>query len=944
MSNMLMIIPLIVVGIMILWGFVIGTRNVVIRIIGVVISLIAAIISVIALKNLGFSGISPLLVTVLSGTELGDQILDFLALADTLGDTLVSVTTAFAAPIVFAVAFVVFAIITLVVGWIVSLIVALFTLKKDRKKRSVLVIVPCVIAQALITLFVLLTPIAVYGEVANEIVGRIDFSTEDNTVATVIETIDQVDSTTAISIYRNAGGKAVCKWLTSFKIDGQKSNFVNEADVIGRIVGDVLYLLENEISEYGKDEADAIRDLSESISDSLILPAIAGDVIYSATDAWLADESFFDFPIPELEEIGAEIFDEAFIHLLQIFHSDARDHDAFCADLDTIAGTVGILAEDGIFSSLGEGENALIDKLSSGATVRKLVAEFGSNPGFKILIGDVTNIGMRAIGTALNIPENAEAIYSDFTGSIAEELTVLNNSGMSDDEKCTEFAEVIKDAFAESGIEAELDDEVVKLYAQMIIEDFGSYNEVTKEDISEFFRAYSEVSNSLDPEKVKMESGNVTLLAGSESYDYSSNAYEGKSVEEISTQSGAGLLAKIMSAVIEARTNGKTNEEIGKMIEEAYIDYAVAAGKDAAAAKNIADSIAQNADVVTESLALATANMRSPETMAQSCLVVTLQDLLVDAESIAAALNSAEAVEKEAEAIGNVFNSMSEIIALLGESDGSMALDDLSNVAENIGAVLDNLSNTGALGAENTGKLMTAVMQSESVRSAANLDMASATEIAKAATESEDGKVNYKETMVGIASGASIAGKLADENEELTREDIRELLDNMNPQTAKVLNAYMTESRIAEFGVPESKVGISTDLVNNLLTEMGSKEKYSNEYESEIDGITTLFDLLNAATAKDKTENVIFNHGDEIGRLNTNAYDFIGTVLGSDMVCNALERSLNQNGELIQDPFGIEINENNKDYAAVKDALDKHYSETSDNRVNLIAALFGIER
>jgi hypothetical protein len=287
---------------------------------------------------------------------------------------------------------------------------------------------------------------------------------------------------------------------------------------------------------------------------------------------------------------------------------------------------------------------------------------------------------------------------------------------------------------------------------------------------------------------------------------------------------------------------------------------------------------------------------------------------------------------------------VSKIISLLGESDGSMGIGDLTNVAESIGEMLDDLCDTNVLGEENTGKLMTAVIQSESVRNAADLDMTSATELAKAATESEDGKVNYAETMAGIARGASVADKLADENKELTREDIRELLDNMNPQTAKVLNAYMTEKRVAGFGVPESKVAISTEMINSLLTEMGNKEKYSNDYESEIDGITTLFDLLNAATAKDKTERVIFNHGDETGRLNMNAYDFTAAILKSDMVCNALEKSLNKGGILTQDPFGLDLGENGKDYVAIKDALNKHYSETSNSRVNLIAALFGVER
>ena len=950
MGVLLFVIPLVLMGLMIAWGFLIGTRNVIIRIVGVGVSLVAAIGTVVILKNLGFASVSPILTSILSGTDIGDSILEFLASAEALGDSIVSIVTAFVAPLVFTLAFVLFAIVTWVIGWIVGLILMLIGSEGERKKRSAAIIIPCAAVQALLTAFILITPIAAYSNFASEVMGRSDITyEEDKTVDMISGGINEFESSPAVAVYRATGGKAVCKWLTSFEIGEDKSDLASEANALGRVVGDVMYLSEHKIIEYGEDEADAIRDLSSGISDSVILPAIAGEIVYSATDAWLDDNgTFFGVPTPDLDEMGAGIFDETFVHLLQIFHDDARDHDSFCADLDTVANTVVILAEDGVFASMGEDGNALINKLSGGETVRKLVAEFGDNPGFKILIGDITNIGMRAIGTTLNIPENADEVYSKFTGSIAGELTELNSSGKSDEEKSEELSAVIKEAFTDAGIVADIDDEVIKLYATMIIEDFGAYSEVTKENISEFFRAYSEVSDAIDPENDKMVCG-VSLLATSESYEYSSDAYAGKSVDEIRTQSGAGLLAEILDAVIKAQKNGATDAEIGKVIEDAYVGYAVASGKDADKAKDLAEAIAQKVEVVTEELVSATANMRSPETMMESSSVVTLEELLVDAVNYASSLDSAEAVEKEAEAIGNVFKSMSEIVSLIGENNGSMQLDDLSTVAEGIGAVLDNLSETGALGSENTGKLMTAVLQSESVRDAAKIDMSTATEIAKAATESEEGKVNYKETMVGIATGASVADKLADENKELTREDIRELLDNMNPQTAKVLNAYMTEERIAGFGVPESKAPLSTEMVNNLLTEMGNKEKYSSDYESEIDGITTLFDLLNAATAKDNSGKAIFNNGREVGRLNTNAYDFTGTVLGSDMVCNALANSLNKDGELMNDPFGLNLNKTNADYKAVEDALNKHLAESSDKsnsyreRIKAVAALFGME-
>lgn len=948
MKITLAFVPLLILGIMIGWGFVIGKRNVIIRSIGILVSFVAALISVFFVKGVGYSSVEPMLETLLSNTEIGESITDFLGSAQSIGDTLMSVCTAFVAPIVFFMVFIAFSVITWIIGWIVSLIMMCVS-PAGGKKRSPAVIIPCVIAQALLTLFVILTPISAYGSSVTAILYRADQLEGDSPLAEseafeVIEVIEDANDSVAVSAYRTLGGKAFCNMLTSFKINGEKSNLMYEADAIGRIAADVLYLSGNKLVDYGSDEAEAIKDIGEGLSDSVILPTLFGEFIYSATDKWLDGESFFGMSAPDLEGMGAEIFDEAFEHLIEVFHRDARDRDALCKHFETLANTVAILAEDGVFSAMGMEGNALIDKLSSGETVRKLIDTFGSNDGFKVLIGDVTNIGMRAIGSALSIPENAEEVYSDFTGSIAEKLTYVNNSEMSEDEKCDELASVIKESFTNSGVTAELDDEVVKLYAKMILEDFGSAGEVTSEDIAEFFRAYSEVSRALDPNGAKLEAdaGAIKLLSGGS--DYTNDAYAGKSAEELQSTSGAGILAVIMNEILAAEESGNcTDEDIRRIIEDALVEFARTAGKDEELAREFAQSISIEATKITQELIAATENMRSAETMAETSELVTIADLLVDPEGLAAALDSKEAVEKEAEAIGKVFSSVAEISGLIGEGNGEEGKG-LSDVAEGLGNILDGLSETSSVGADNTSKLMTAVMQSETVRNAADLDMATATELAKAATESENGKVNYTETMVGIAAGAGVAEKLADENAELTREDIRELLDSMNPQTAKVLKTYMNEKRVAGFGVPAEKVPTSTEMINNLLDEMGDKDKYADTYESEIDGISTLFDLLNAATAKNAEGKPIFNHGDEVGRLNSDAYSFMSTILGSDMVCNALDKSLNKDGGVVNDPFGLNLDENGRDYIAASEALDKLYGETADDRVNLIAALFGIER
>ena len=138
-------------------------------------------------------------------------------------------------------------------------------------------------------------------------------------------------------------------------------------------------------------------------------------------------------------------------------------------------------------------------------------------------------------------------------------------------------------------------------------------------------------------------------------------------------------------------------------------------------------------------------------------------------------------------------------------------------------------------------------MQSETVRESANLDHKTATELAKAATEKNpDGsKPNFTDTMNSLASGAALADKLSKEGETLTEDDVRQLLDDMTPQTAGMLKSYMTEERIRSFGIPEElAVKMATE---NPARLMGlNKGKIEVGYDADFIIVDEDFNLIRA--------------------------------------------------------------------------------------------------
>ena len=391
--------PIVALLIAFAWGIFIGIRNVRIRFIGVAVSFIFALIAAILVKNVSYSVVHDALTGIGGGSGMLNEVLTLLGNSEILSSSLVSFGGAFLAPLVFCIAFVVCAIVTWIIGWIVSLILS-FVMKKSEGKRidawwRVLIYAT---VQVMLTFFVILTPIAVYGDfisTAADVAEGAEIKIPFVDANELKKTADDVDSSLVVKAYKVTGGNLFCKGITSFKVGNAKTNIPQEIDAIGTFAGNIFKLTSHKITEYGEDDAELIREIGESFNDSLLITTLTGEIIHIATDAWIDDNDetkFLGKDKPQLEGSKLAMFSDAVDHILIALNGDSTDSNALRADIETIANIVVILAEDEVFSQMGgEGTTALINSLSSGSTVKKLVEELGANPSFKILIGDITN-------------------------------------------------------------------------------------------------------------------------------------------------------------------------------------------------------------------------------------------------------------------------------------------------------------------------------------------------------------------------------------------------------------------------------------------------------------------------------------------------------------------------------------------------------------------------
>ena len=190
---------------------------------------------------------------------------------------------------------------------------------------------------------------------------------------------------------------------------------------------------------------------------------------------------------------------EPFDHILEAFHNDAHDIDALRRDFETVELVMEILIDEGVIQSMSAANtNPLVEILSSGTTVDRLLAEIDKNPSFQPLRQDIITIGMRSVGSSLKITGDTDAIYEQFNDDMANKLNEFTSDpNLTPEEKKEKMTTTIRESYEEkAGKALDLSDEVIGIYADVILEEFDGRDDVTAEEMAQFFEGYSGIERN----------------------------------------------------------------------------------------------------------------------------------------------------------------------------------------------------------------------------------------------------------------------------------------------------------------------------------------------------------------------------------------------------------------------------------------------------------------
>ena len=815
MGTIFAIVLLVFVAICALWAvFVRKLVKTRLKSILVIVCVVLALVSTVAVKDFVLDPAfaeETLLPEVLP--NLPAEVAEFVNSSAVLREVALGVPVALLSPMIFVAIYTVLYILTTLIYWIILLFAGRKLRKNEANKapyartRSLV----WAVCSAVVSLIVVFVPIAFYGGLVDDTLTAVsEADVLDAGVRDMVTDINEgyvspITKSTVVEVFRVFGGDMLIEEMTSFPLKGETVYIKEEFGALSNLTGNIMSLISTGgVKEYGAEEADTVTAIVNSLTNSKFLMAIASEAVYIYTDDMVTGKS----PMVLSDN---EMFGDIVARIITIVHDDAKDINLFAEDLKTVGEMVSEVIKGGVLSGM-ENTDTLMEELSGGSTIKNVILALGKNSRMKCLIPEVTNLGIEAIASFMDVDADANEAYNELLNTVAADLNEVKT--LDSALRAEALSAKLADAFDKAGVVVEQED--VDLYAAAMILEIASMNDetpVVSEDVQAFFAT---------------------------------------------------------TAV------------------------------DAVALKN-----AEDFEKVT--------------------LLVFMDELTIDVDE-AAKLITDENVEQEAQAIGGIFSKAG---SLLNEISGEI---NIGTMAESVGGILNSLSASVCVGQERTSKLFIAIVQSDIVRDAANLNIATATDLGTKGSTGAD--VDYAKTFKTISNVMNVLENMNSSTAEgMTKDDLATVLKDLNPQTAGMIESYITEDRLSQdFGLDAEQSGTAAPIISDVFGYMGSADMTEEECAKEAEALSDVMNLVTSASDKANNSEApaqsVF--GGEESILGKDAQGTVETFMSSE----AIKHSLNNNADkLEEDAFGMKDmlaqDEVKDEKQELEDAM-KNYFETTE--------------
>ena len=213
---------------------------------------------------------------------------------------------------------------------------------------------------------------------------------------------------------------------------------------------------------------------------------------------------------------------------------------------------------------------------------------------------------------------------------------------------------------------------------------------------------------------------------------------------------------------------------------------------------------------------------------------------LVSADMITAGITSITNREHEADALAHAFAVVAGMATdLMGDSFNT------KNMIGQFGPALDSFTMTETIGAEKTGLMLKAVLQSKTVHDQLGMSIIDATNTADSIIENS-GKKDYASIMQSLTGIIEVLEAAGDKSKD-TKEAVNKMLDNLTPEAANVMQTMTTPSVVQNYGVPEKNAEPVANMISDTFGNL--QDVPAEEYDKEAAAVADMMNVMMAMSS-----------------------------------------------------------------------------------------------
>ncbi len=337
----------------------------------------------------------------------------------------------------------------------------------------------------------------------------------------------------------------------------------------------------------------------------------------------------------------------------------------------------------------------------------------------------------------------------------------------------------------------------------------------------------------------------------------------------------------------------------------------------------------------------------SADNLADNSVLVCIDELSFDISNISDKNAESRALAK---AVHEVF-SLTTLIKTGGFAD--------ARSIQKLGPILDALAHTETMGEEDTGRLLTGILQSDMIHDQIGFSLVGATDVANTIYGKSQTQ-GYSPLMKSLSDTVEIVKLTTGDGatkEEVTAK-VEVLLEELTPESAEVLQKITTAEVMVSQGVPEQSAEPVSDLVSNMFGNLATAKDNGmsdEEYKKEAEATSNLLNMALSATSSNKnifadvptapdqgeggTEGGTGSAGDgetetapSVGSSMT-ASDYIDSVMNSTVISQTIvEATFTEESteEPVLDPLNMGKTLSENEQAQVLDSLNEHWANATE--------------